>query len=196
MAAVVHTIGHSTRSSEDFLALLHEAGIAMVADVRRFPGSRRHPQFNGEALAATLAAAGIGYRHFPALGGRRAPAKDSPNGLWREPGFRGYADYAAMPAFRDALGALEALAQARPTAIMCAEAVWWQCHRRIITDYLLADGLEVRHILGPVQVEAATLTPGARRRGDGTLVYPAQADRRGHVGDLLDGFNEGREGTS
>jgi uncharacterized protein (DUF488 family) len=168
----------------------------MLADVRRFPGSRRHPQFNSDTLAQTLGAAGIGYRHFPALGGRRNPAPDSPNTLWREPGFRGYADYAATPDFRAALDALEALADGQAVAVMCAEAVWWQCHRRIITDYLLADGLAVLHILGAGHAEPAALTPGARRRPDGSLVYPAPVDTAGHVGDLFDALGDPKEESS
>jgi uncharacterized protein (DUF488 family) len=191
--AVVHTIGHSTRTAEDFITLLREAGVAMLADVRRFPGSRRHPQFNSDALAETLSQAGIGYRHFPALGGRREPLPQSPNGLWREPGFRGYADYAATPAFRAALDTLETLSREQPTVIMCAEALWWQCHRRIITDYLLVEGFAVRHVLAPGKIEPAALTPGAKRQADGTLVYPARPDPRGHVADL---FEEREESSS
>lgn len=185
---VVFTIGHSTRGTEELLALLREAGVTMVADVRRFPRSRRHPQFNAERLAATLPAAGIGYRHIPSLGGRRVPVQPSPNTLWSEPGFRGFADYAATTAFRGALDALEALARAQPTAIMCAEAAWWRCHRRIIADYLMADGFMVRHVLAAGRIAPALLTTGARRRDDGTLVYPA-AGADGHTGDLLDGLH-------
>ncbi|MBX6323231.1 MAG: DUF488 domain-containing protein [Rhodospirillaceae bacterium] len=187
--ADVFTIGHSTRDADAFMALLGEAGVRLLADVRRFPRSRRHPQFNADRLAATLAAADIGYRHFPALGGRRTPQEASPNTLWTEPGFRGYADYAATPEFRAALDALEGLARATPTAIMCAEAAWWRCHRRIIADYLIADGFSVHHVLAPGRIEPARLTEGARRRDDRTLVYPAGA-RDGHAGDLFDGLRE------
>ena len=169
----VFTIGHSTRTSEAFVALLREAGVAVVADVRRFPFSRRYPQFNGEALAKTLAAAGIGYRHLPALGGRRATPPDgreSQHTLWREEAFRNYADYAETPEFRAAFADLMTLARERATAIMCAEAVWWRCHRRIIADYLLAAGCEVEHILDG-KIEPARLTPGATVRPDGSVLY-------------------------
>ena len=171
--ATVFTIGHSTRSIEEFMALLRGAGVECVADVRRFPVSRRHPQFNGAALAAALAEAGIAYRHFPALGGRRGAGEGpSPHTLWREPGFRNYAGYAETPAFRDAFAALLKLAEERRTAVMCAEAVWWRCHRRIIADYLIAAGNEVRHILDG-KIEPAVLTPDATVRPDGTILYRA-----------------------
>lgn len=170
---ILFTIGHSTRSLDGFLALLRAAGIAGIADVRRFPFSRRHPQFNGEALAASLAAAGIAYRHFPALGGRRGgTAGVSPHTLWREPGFRNYADYAETAPFKEAFAALRRFAAERPTAVMCAEAVWWRCHRRIIADYLIAAGDEVRHILDG-KIEPASLTPDATVRPDGTILYRA-----------------------
>jgi uncharacterized protein (DUF488 family) len=159
----VFTIGHSTRSIEDFIALLAGAGVDCVADVRRFPVSRRHPQFNGESLAQALQAAGIAYRHFPALGGRRsaiAGSGPSPHTLWREAAFRNYADYADTPAFRAAFAALRQLAEGRRVAVMCAEAVWWRCHRRIIADYLIAAGIAVEHILDG-KIEGAQLTPDA-----------------------------------
>jgi uncharacterized protein (DUF488 family) len=171
----VYTIGHSTRPIEAFIALLKGAAIDRVVDVRRFPGSRRHPQFNAEALAHALAAAGMEYRHFPALGGRRAqPANGaaSPHTLWREAAFRNYADYAETPAFRAAFDALRRLALAGRTAIMCAEAVWWRCHRRIIADYLIAAGIPVEHILDS-KIDKATLTPDATVRADGTVLYRA-----------------------
>lgn len=169
----VFTIGHSTRTSEAFIALLGDAHVACVADVRRFPFSRHYPRFNGEALAETLAVAGIGYRHFPALGGRRSPPRDgkeSANTLWREAAFRNYADYAETPEFRAAFADLMTLAGEQPTAVMCAEAVWWRCHRRIITDYLLAAGVAVEHILDGKR-EPGRLTPGATVRPDGSVLY-------------------------
>jgi uncharacterized protein (DUF488 family) len=170
----VFTIGHSTREIGVFTALLRGAAVDCVADVRRFPFSRRHPQFNGEALAGTLAAAGIGYRHFPALGGRRSGQHDgaSPHTLWREAAFRNYADYAETSEFRTAFAALQRLAQEHTVAVMCAEAVWWRCHRRIIADYLIAAGLDVRHILDG-KIEPATLTPDATLRPDGSILYRA-----------------------
>jgi uncharacterized protein (DUF488 family) len=173
----VFTIGHSTRPIEDFIAALKAAGVDMVADVRRFPKSRRYPHFNGEALAPALAEAGIGYRHFPELGGRRGKRADgqpSPNTLWRQEPFRNYADYAETPEFRAAFDALTALARAGTPAIMCAEAVWWQCHRRIVADYLLAAGFAVEHIFDAKKREPATLTPGAVPRGDGTIRYEGE----------------------
>jgi uncharacterized protein (DUF488 family) len=172
----VFTIGHSTRSTEEFLALLREAGVDGVVDVRRFPFSRRYPHFNGEALAASLAAAGISYRHEPALGGRRGRRRDgvpSPHTLWREEAFANYADYAETPEFRAALQRVLELAHERRPAVMCAEAVWWRCHRRIIADYLIAAGAAVAHILAPGKIEPARLTPGATVRPDGTVLYGA-----------------------
>jgi uncharacterized protein (DUF488 family) len=170
----VFTIGHSTRDIAAFVALLRGAAVDCVADVRRFPVSRRHPQFNSAALARALAEAGIGYRHFPALGGRRASRRGdpSPHTLWREPGFRNYADYAETEEFRAAFAALLALARERATAVMCAEAVWWRCHRRIIADYLIAAGEPVEHILDG-RIEPAKLTPDAAIRADGSILYRA-----------------------
>jgi uncharacterized protein (DUF488 family) len=172
----VFTIGHSTRPIGDFIAALKAAGVDCIADVRRFPRSRRHPHFNNDALACSLAEAGIDYRHFEALGGRRgaAPAKPSSNTLWREEPFRNYADYAETAEFGRALDALEALVATRRVAVMCAEAVWWRCHRRIVADYLLARGDAVVHIMDKGKCEPASLTPGAVARGDGTVAYPAK----------------------
>jgi uncharacterized protein (DUF488 family) len=172
---VIYTIGHSTRSIDELIAILSEAGVTRVADVRAFPMSRRHPQFNRDALSVTLPAAAIVYRHMPALGGRRGARKgESRNGLWRVEAFRNYADYAETPAFRAALDELEALARERPTAFMCAEAVWWQCHRRLIADYLLARGWTVTHLMAPGQRQDGILTPGAVPQADGTIWYPAK----------------------
>ena len=172
---IVYTIGHSTRSIDELIALLNEAGVERVVDVRAFPMSRRHPQFNTDALAVSLPAAGIDYRHLPALGGRRRANTGAPsrNGFWKVEAFRNYADYAETPPFRDAIGELDALARERPTAFMCAEAMWWQCHRRIVTDYMLARGWTVVHLLGPGKQQEATLTPGALVETDGTLAYRA-----------------------
>jgi uncharacterized protein (DUF488 family) len=170
------TIGHSTRSIAQFAALLDQVPVDLLADVRSVPRSRANPQFNADMLPAALAAAGIGYCHLPALGGLRGRRKDglpSPNTLWRNAAFRNYADYAATGPFRAGLDALLALSQDQHCAIMCAEAVWWRCHRRIIADYLLAAGIKVAHILGPNKIAPASLTPGVRILGDGTLVYPA-----------------------
>ena len=177
----IYTIGHSTRTADEFVALLREHGVQLLVDVRRFPGSRRHPQFGRDALAATLADAGIAYGHEEALGGRRAgdpAAGPSPNTAWRHAAFRAYADYMATPPFRAALERLIADGAARPTVIMCAEAVPWRCHRRLITDALLARGVPVTDIMGPGQARAAALSEHAVVRADGALIYPAtpQAD--------------------
>jgi len=144
---VVYTIGHSTRDIDRFIALLEREHIQHVADVRSFPGSRRYPQFGREALAASLAARGIGYSHHPELGGRRRARPDSPNGAWRNESFRGYADYMLTPAFATALDVLVDEAARQRTAIMCAEAVPWRCHRSLISDALVARGVEVLDIL-------------------------------------------------
>jgi uncharacterized protein (DUF488 family) len=170
----LYTIGHSTRTAEAFGELLREHGIALLADVRRYPASRRHPHFSAEALAATLAEAGIAYRHLPELGGRRASeGEGSLNAGWRNASFRAYADHALTPAFQEALDGLVADAGGRATAIMCAEAVPWRCHRWIISDHLVARCIEVRHITGPGEARLHTLNPHARIRDDGLVVYPA-----------------------
>ncbi len=176
---IVHTIGHSTRTTGELVALLREAGVDLVADVRRFPRSRTNPQFNAEALAPALQQEDIGYRHLAALGGRRSAADakaPSQNTLWRESAFRAYSDYAETTEFHVALEALLELARGHSVAIMCAEAVWWRCHRRIIADYLLARGIEVRHILGPGKIEPAKLTPGAVVEEEGRVSYRAPKD--------------------
>jgi uncharacterized protein (DUF488 family) len=172
---VIYTIGHSTRSAQELIALLREAGVDLLVDVRTVPRSRFNPQFNADVFPETLSAAGVGYRHFAALGGlRHRPegAPPSPNGLWQSEAFQAYADYALTPSFRAALAELRDLAHEHRPAVMCAEAVWWRCHRRIITDYLLTAGDDVRHIMGEGKIEPASLTPDAEPRGDGTIVYP------------------------
>ncbi len=174
---IIHTIGHSTRVQGELIGLLTEAGVELLIDVRSYPRSRRNPQFDAEVLEAALGEAGIGYEHLKALGGRRGAQKSdapSPNTAWREAGFRNYADYALTPAFRAGLADLRAAARARPTAIMCAEGHWSQCHRRIIADYLLAAGDRVVHILGPGETEPARLSPHAAPQPDGTVHYPAE----------------------
>jgi uncharacterized protein (DUF488 family) len=170
--ATIYTIGHSTRSADGFVALLTDAGVTLVSDVRAFPSSRRHPQFNRGALAAWLGTAGIGYRHMPGLGGRRAPTPRSPNGGWQESGFQGYADHMRSDDFRRALAELEAAARESATAIMCAEAVWWRCHRRLIADALVVRGWRVEH-LGIGDGRALhELPPFAVVDASGTLTYP------------------------
>ena len=171
VALLVYSIGHSTRTSEEFLELLTAHGIRHVADVRAFPASRRLPHFNRASLADSLSRHGIAYRHMPELGGRRRPDPESRNGGWREPGFRAYADYMATPAFVQALTGLRAYAEAAPTAVMCAEALWWRCHRRLIADALVHAGVDVRHILSTARAEPHELTSFAIVE-NGVLRYP------------------------
>ena len=170
----IFTIGHSTRPLGELIGLLREARVGRLVDVRSVPRSRANPQFNADALPAPLATSGIGYTHLALLGGLRHHKKGappSPNTLWRNAAFRNYADYAMTPAFHAGLDELCDLAREERCAIMCAEAVWWRCHRRIIADYLLARGIPVTHIMGAAKLEPATLTPGARKRSDGTILY-------------------------
>ncbi|MDQ3609913.1 MAG: DUF488 domain-containing protein [Actinomycetota bacterium] len=169
------TVGHSTHPLEDFMALLREADIVALADVRRHPGSRRHPQFGREALEAALAKAGVAYRHLPELGGRRRPAPDSGNDGWRVAGFRGYADHLRSEEFARGRAALEALAGERRTAVMCAEAQWWRCHRRLIADVLVFAGHDVRHLMPEGRLIDHEPPPFAVRAGDDLRAYPAGA---------------------
>jgi uncharacterized protein (DUF488 family) len=176
---IIFTIGHSTRTLAEFVALLRQVDVTLLVDVRSIPRSRATPQFNKDTLPGALAAEGIDYRHLGALGGRRHHRKSAPpslNTYWRVDAFRNYADYAETDAFRAGLVALRELMRDARCAIMCAEAVWWRCHRRIISDYLLAGGTHVEHIMGLGQVVPATLTPGVRVLAGGTLRYPAAAD--------------------
>lgn len=167
----VWTIGHSTRPIDLFLDLLRGHGVACVADVRTIPRSRRHPQYAREALERSLPAAGLGYEHFAGLGGLRKPRRDSTNLGWRHPSFRGYADYMQSPAFQEALDRLEAVAMSVPTAVMCAEAVWWQCHRQLIADALVARGHQVRHIMSADSAPLHALTSFAQV-DEGRVRYP------------------------
>ena len=169
--ATIWTVGHSTRSWEEFLALLHAYRIGALADVRRFPGSRRYPWFASEALAGSLPPAGIGYLWLPQLGGRRKVQPGSPNGGWRNPSFQGYADHIASAEFAEGLAALLDLAAGRRTAVMCAEAVWWRCHRALIADVLKLSGIEVVHILDAGHAQPHPYTAPARIV-DGRLGYP------------------------
>jgi uncharacterized protein (DUF488 family) len=172
----VYTVGHSTHTIGEFVGLLEEAGIRLVVDVRSFPRSRTNPQFNIELLPGSLSEARIDYRHLPELGGRRHRPGDAPpsrNTFWRIQAFRNYADYAATAAFRSGFATLQGLAGMQTCAIMCSEALWWRCHRRIISDYLLTAGFDVVHIMARHQLEPATLTANAKRLADQTLIYPA-----------------------
>jgi len=168
---VIYTIGHSTRTAEAFLELLAAHGIQQLADVRTIPGSARHPHFAGDALASFLGARGVTYRHFPGLGGLRKPRPDSVNTAWQNEAFRGYADYMDSDPFRAAIDQLERFAASAPTAIMCAEAVWWQCHRRLLADALLVRGVQVRHILTAREAKPHELSEFARQV-DGGVTYP------------------------
>ena len=158
----IFTIGHSNQPLEPFLDALAAHRIALVADVRRFPASRRHPHFGQTRLSESLAAAGVAYRHFPDLGGRRTPRPDSRNTAWREAGFRGYADYMETPAFAGALAHLMDEAGTRRTAVMCAELLWRSCHRGLIADRLKSSGHEVIHIVSATRSEPHPFTSAAR----------------------------------
>jgi uncharacterized protein (DUF488 family) len=164
----VYSIGHSTRTADELVSLLRENGIATLADIRRFPGSRRHPHFSSENLARTLAAAGIAYVHLEALGGHRKTTAKSPNTAWRNDSFRGYADHMATAEFQAGVDRLEALDA--PVAYMCAEAVPWRCHRNLLSDELVRRGRQVQHILGPGSSKEHVINPAAREVG-GVLVY-------------------------
>ena len=156
-----HTIGHSTRTIEEFVAMLRGAEVTMVVDVRTVPRSRTNPHYNRDALPNSLAAFGIGYEHIAALGGLRGKKRDVPpdvNGFWENESFHNYADYAMGEDFRAGLARLRELGAKQRCAIMCAEAVWWRCHRRIISDYLLAEGETVVHLMGPGHIAPARLT--------------------------------------
>ena len=166
----IWTIGHSTRPIAAFLAALAAHRIELVADVRRFPGSRRQPQYGAQPLAASLAECGVAYHSIPALGGRRRAAPDSPNVGWRHPAFRGYADHLVTEEFADGLFELMLLSGGLRTAIMCAETLWWRCHRRLIADVLTSIDMPVIHIRDATHSEPHRLAPPARIDG-GLLTY-------------------------
>ena len=194
---ILHTIGHSTRSSDELIALLRANGIQLLADIRRFPGSKRYPHFASEAMANWLPENGIAYLHMPELGGRRKVLADSRNTFWRNEQFRAYADYMASDEFRAAIDKLVSLTgigrresgigdertafrpptpdtrSPTPLAIMCAEAVPWRCHRNLVADELTRRGIEVLHIIGPEVPKRHVMNPHAEIEGD-HLVYPAE----------------------
>jgi uncharacterized protein (DUF488 family) len=171
MAGILYSVGHSTLAAEDFFALLAAHGVRALADVRAYPASRRHPHFARAALESSCAAHGVAYHWMPSLGGRRAAAASpSRHPAWKVAAFRHYADWADGAEFRDALAALERLAEHGPTAFMCAESCWWQCHRRLIADHLVARGWEVRHIASGAAVTLHAL-PEFARLEDGRPVY-------------------------
>jgi uncharacterized protein (DUF488 family) len=169
----IWTIGHSARSIEEFLELLRSHGIGRILDVRLLPGSRRHPHFNAENLAASLADAGIDYRHFPELGGRRKADPNSANLAWRNASFRGYADYMQSSDFERGLGRAMSFAADRPSALLCAEAVPWRCHRSLIADALLARGWEVLDIFGLGEAKLHRLNSFAKVEGE-RVTYPQE----------------------
>jgi uncharacterized protein (DUF488 family) len=173
-AVTVHTVGHSTRPIADFVALVREGDVRTLVDVRRQPFSRRHPHFSRDALARSLADAGIAYVHEVDLGGHREPRAGSPNTAWRNDAFRGYADHMATPAFQEALARVAALEHA---AVMCAEANPQDCHRQLLADALVLRGVAVRHLLAAGRTEEHALHPRATRQ-DGILVYPAAGQLR------------------
>ena len=166
----IWTVGHSTRSGDEFVQILLAQGIEVLVDVRTFPGSRRYPQFNKEALAESLKEAGIEYKHEPRLGGRRKPRPDSHNSAWRNEQFRGYADHMETEEFKNKVRELLELASSKRVAVMCAEAVWWRCHRSLIADYFKAEGHEVIHILDEKKTEEHPFTSAAMLV-DGKLSY-------------------------
>ena len=170
------TIGHSTRSIEEFVDLLRSAQVSMVIDIRRVPRSRTNPQYNKDALPANLAPFQLGYEHIAELGGLRGKAKNVPsevNGFWENQSFHNYADQALTEAFRSGLNRLIDLGRERRTAMMCSEAVWWRCHRRLVADNLIAGGESVFHLMGKNKIEPAKLFVGARVSKNGIVTYPA-----------------------
>jgi len=182
---MIWTIGHSTRTLEAFIGLLKEFQIHLLADIRSYPGSRRCPQFNSAPLKASLAGANIRYIHMNSLGGRRRVRPDSHNTGWIHPAFRGYADYMETVSFKEAIPELEDLASHELTAIMCAEALWWRCHRGLVSDYLKWRGWTILHILGPGKTEEHPFTKPARIE-DGELSYrlPEDLDGSKYQGSL------------
>ena len=176
MGKPFYTVGHSRRSIAEFVDLLQAAQVALVVDVRKMPRSRGNPQFNADSLPPSLAPFQIAYAHIPALGGlrpkQRAVAPEV-NAYWSNASFHNYADYAMTEGFHAGLAELRARGHGRTCTVMCSEAVWWQCHRRIIADYLIAAGEEVFHIMAPGRIDQARPTPGAQPHGHGLLTYPA-----------------------
>jgi uncharacterized protein (DUF488 family) len=172
---MLYAIGHSTRSLAEFIDILRAFAIIHLVDIRSIPRSRTNPQFNGDSLALVLGEAGIAYTHLSALGGRRAKSKlvdESVNAGWERQAFHNYADHAESAAFRDGLRELLEMASRQTCAIMCAEAVWWRCHRRIVADHVLAQGVSVTHLFTQTKSEAARLTPFAVVTPNGYVSYP------------------------
>ncbi len=167
----IYTIGHSTHTLKEFLKILTEFGIETLVDVRRYPGSRKFPHFNKEALEKSMPENGIEYIHLVDLGGRRKPREDSKNTVWQHPSFRGYADYMETDDFKNAIKKLSSIARDKPTAYMCSEVLWWRCHRALISDLLKSNGWEVWHIMGIDKKQEHPYTKPAKIV-DGKLEYP------------------------
>jgi uncharacterized protein (DUF488 family) len=182
--ALILTVGHSTRPLEEFLALLVGHGVTQLVDIRSIPRSRHNPQYDRTRLPRSLEDLGIHYVHMPGLGGRRRARPDSINTAWRNASFRGYADYLQTPEFAESLDALLRLAAVAPTAIMCAEAVPWRCHRSLVSDALLARGARVEEIVNPAATRPHTLTPWAKVEG-ARVTYPAAPDAQMELGVAL-----------
>ena len=170
----IYTIGHSTRTLDDFLALLRAHAVTRLADVRTVPKSRRHPHFAGDALSRSLPDAGVAYRHFPGLGGLRKPRPDSRNTAWRHASFRGYADHMQTAEFQEALNRLIEAGRSERVVIMCAEAVPWRCHRSLISDALTVRGVPVEHVMSAAKSQGHTIIAFARVR-DGSITYPKES---------------------
>ena len=167
---VIYTVGHSNREIDEFIQLLKNNAIEVLIDVRKLPGSKKYPHFNQDQLSSALDSQGILYLHLKELGGRRKPASNSVNTIWKNKSFQAYADHMATPEFREGIAALLEHARTKRVAIMCSEAVWWRCHRALIADYLKSIGIEVYHIMGPTSNQLHPFTSAARIR-DGQLTY-------------------------
>lgn len=168
---IIYTIGHSTHTPDEFIAMLQSFGIRNLADIRGLPGSRKFPQFDKENLEVSLQETGMQYIHLKALGGRRKAHKDSRNTRWRNASFRGYADYMETGSFKEGMAELESIARQAPTAYMCAEAVWWRCHRSMVSDYLKAKGWTVLHIMAEGKAEPHSYTAPARIAGNRVFYF-------------------------
>lgn len=174
----VWSVGHSTLELKEFVSLLHRHGIGLLADIRSVPKSRRHPHFHTDQLAWSLPEENVRYERIAQLGGWRATSPDSLNGAWRNGSFRGYADHALTDEFAEGLETLRGMARSTRTAMMCSEALWWRCHRRLVADRLVVAGDSVLHITANGRVTSHALTPFAVVSGDGRLLYPSEGDDR------------------
>ncbi|MFI5338879.1 MAG: DUF488 family protein [Candidatus Methylomirabilales bacterium] len=192
-SALILTIGHSTRTLQDFVELLQGHAVKKLVDVRTVPRSRHNPQFNRDTLPDGLNAAGITYVHMPDLGGLRHPRADSPNTAWRNASFRGFADYMQTPEFTVSLDALIGLAREEQIALMCAEAVPWRCHRSLIADALIVHGVSVEHILSATHRQPHSLTAWARVGGD-QVTYPTEAEPGEQASGIRRSRGKGRGG--